>query len=218
MYEKEKKLIIEYANKLIQRKLTTSTGGNISIYIRKDKVMLITPTFIEYHLLKVDDIVEMRLDGEQLSAMHYKPSSEWRMHSIVYKNREDINVFIHAHAVHCAVVSTFGPLPAIDYLVAFGGSYEIPRTDYATYGSMELANNSWKYLKDHYAVLLRNHGINTIGATLVDTFMRLELLEFCSQMYVKASAMGKPDLIDRKEMMKMVQIFHKATYGDSDSK
>lgn len=217
MLEKQKQLLVDYGNKMLAKGLTTSTGGNLSLYVRDQGVMLITPSSVEYTKITTKDIVEMSLDGEQLSAKHRKPSSEWRMHAQVYAAREDINAMFHSHAVHCAAISTVGPLPAIDYLVAFGGSHEVPVTGYAQYGTEELANNSTAVLKkDYYAVLLRNHGINTIGRTLGAAFERLELLNFCAEMYVKANIVGKPSIIAKEEMMKLVEVFKTAAYGIVD--
>lgn len=217
MFEKQKQLLVDYGNKMIAKGLTTSTGGNISLYIRDKGVMLVTPSSVEYENVSVEDIVEMTLDGEQLSAKHQKPSSEWRMHAQVYQVRDDVNAMFHSHAVNCAAMSTVGPLPAIDYLVAFGGSYEVPLTGYAQYGTEALAKNSTEVLKkDYYAVLLRNHGINTIGKTLGAAFTRLELLNFCAEMYIKAKIIGEPSIISKDEMLKLVDVFKEAAYGISD--
>lgn len=217
MFEKQKQLLVDYGLRMLDKNLTTSTGGNISLYVREEGVMLVTPSSVEYEKITKDDIVEMTLDGKQLSANHRKPSSEWRMHAQVYQNRDDVNAMFHSHAVNCAAISTVGPLPAIDYLVAFGGSHEVPLAGYAQYGTQELAEKSTEILKkDYYAVLLKNHGINTIGKTLGSAFTRLELLNFCADMYIKAKIVGEPSIIPQDEMVKLVDVFKNMAYGITD--
>ena len=45
---KERELIVDYGKKLITEKLTTGTGGNISIYLPEEEAMLISPSGIPY--------------------------------------------------------------------------------------------------------------------------------------------------------------------------
>ncbi|MCI0502698.1 MAG: class II aldolase/adducin family protein, partial [Fusobacteria bacterium] len=48
LYE-ERQQIVEYGKKMIDAQLTTGTGGNISIYNRKEQLIAIKPSGIEYH-------------------------------------------------------------------------------------------------------------------------------------------------------------------------
>lgn len=215
MYEKEKKHIIDICNKMIEKDITRETGGNVSVYIRDDNVMLITPSGIPYDIMKVEDIVEMKLDGTVLRIKDgLKPSTEWKMHAEGYKVKPSCNAFIHAHAIHSMVISTlYKSLPAIDYLIAFSGNYEVPVTEYARFGTSKLAEESSKYLSKYYAVILANHGINVCAETLNRTFGILENLELCAELYCKAKTLGEPKIIDKDEMLKLTKIFLKAGYG-----
>ncbi len=85
-YIKERKQIVEYGKQMITNHLTTGTGGNLSIYIPEKKVMLISPSGIDYYKTKLEDVVVMDLDGHVLEGKR-KPSSEYELHSIFYKNR-----------------------------------------------------------------------------------------------------------------------------------
>ena len=133
MYEKEKQHIIDVCNKMIDRNITRETGGNVSVYMREDDVMLITPSGIPYDIMETNDIVEMKLDGKILKIKDgLNPSTEWKMHAEGYKVKPKCNAFIHAHAINSMVISTiYKSLPAIDYLIAFSGNYEVPVTEYA---------------------------------------------------------------------------------------
>ena len=65
--------------------LFTVTSGNMSYYMRAEDVMIITPTSVRYEDLLPQDMVVMKLDGTVVSGNH-KPSSEWRMHAVVYQS------------------------------------------------------------------------------------------------------------------------------------
>ena len=74
-YIEERKKIVEYGKQMITNNLTTGTGGNLSIYIPEKKVMLISPSGIDYFKTKPEDVVVMDLDGNVLEG-DKKPSSE----------------------------------------------------------------------------------------------------------------------------------------------
>ena len=94
---KERELIVDYGKKLITEKLTTGTGGNISIYLPEEETMLISPSGIPYFETEPEDIVLMDLHGNVLEG-NRKPSSEYDLHSIFYANRPDVRSVVHTHS------------------------------------------------------------------------------------------------------------------------
>lgn len=121
IFQDEREQIIEYGKKLIQSNLTKGTGGNISIFIRDKKLMAITPSGIDYFKLKPEDIIIMDLDGSIVDGTQ-KPSSEYSMHQIFYKNRDDINSVVHVHSTYSTTLACMNwDLPALNYLVAVSG-------------------------------------------------------------------------------------------------
>lgn len=211
LLSKERKTLVEYGKKLIDTGLTVGTGGNISIYDRESGHMAITPSGVAYHELTPEDIVVMDLDGGIVEGS-WKPSSEYQMHSVVYKNREDLNAMVHTHAVYSTTISTLRTeLPAVDYLVAHSGGKNVRCAEYATYGTMELAENALKAMEGRDAVLLANHGINVAGRTMEEAFAKTEQLEFCARLYWQAKSIGEPTILSDEEMEMMVDRFK--SYG-----
>ena len=120
----ERKELVEYGKKVLDIGLTKGTGGNLSLRVEKD-LMLITPSGIPYHDTRVEDIVLMDLNGNVIEGTK-KPSSEHGMHSILYKNRDDIDAVLHTHTTYAAAVSCLNmDLPAVHYLVAMGGGKNV---------------------------------------------------------------------------------------------
>lgn len=210
MYSLQKQQLIEYGNKLIKDKYTLGTGGNLSAYIREKQVMLITPSGIPFNEITIDDIVVMNCDGEILAGTKL-PSSEWQMHGIIYKNRDDIDCIIHAHTVYSTALAVLRqPLPASHYMIAVAGK-DVQCAEYASFGTEELAKNAFEAMKDRKAVLLANHGVLTGGKTMLEAYTVLEELEYCSKVHLVASSAGTPTIMPEEEMANMAERFK--TYG-----
>lgn len=203
----ERETIVKYGKKLITSGLTTGTGGNLSIFNREKGLLAIKPSGIEYLEMLPADVVIMDLNGNVKDGS-LKPSSEYEMHAIVYRNRDDVSAMIHTHALYATTISCLRwNLPAVDYLVAHAGGKDIKCAQYATYGTKELAENALKAMESRKAVLLANHGINVVGKTLDEAFAITEQLEFCARLYWQAKSIGEPVILDDEEMDMMVERF-----------
>ena len=68
-----------------------------------------------------------------------------------------------------------------------------------------------KPLKDRKAVILANHGILAGAKDLLNAFNIIEEIEYCSEVYTKAKAIGEPVILPKEEMELMAEKFK--TYG-----
>ncbi len=206
----ERELIVEYGKKLITSGLTKGTGGNISICKREQNLMAISPSGLDYFLTKPEDIVVVDLEGNIVEG-YRKPSSELEMHSILYRNRSDIDAVVHAHSTYSTTISCLNwELPAVHYLVAFAGK-NVRCTEYATFGTKQLAENAYKGMEDRYAVLLANHGLLAGAINLHQAFNIAEEIEFCAEIYYRTKCIGEPVILAEAEMELMLEKFK--TYG-----
>lgn len=206
----ERKEIVEYGKKLITSNLTKGTGGNLSIYNRKEKLMAISPSGIDYFKIKPEDVVVLDLHGNIIDGER-KPSSELDMHKIFYANRDDIEAIIHTHTVFATTISCLNiTLPPVHYMIALAGP-DIRCAKYATYGTPELAENAFQAMKDRYAVLLANHGLLAGAKDLANAFNITEEIEYCAELYYRAKSIGDPVILPQDEMDLMMEKFK--TYG-----
>lgn len=213
--EKERQQIVEYGKRLLTQGLTKGTGGNISIYNRPLGLMAISPSGIDYFEITPADVVIIDLDGNVVDG-DKRPSSEFAMHSILYRNREDINAVVHTHSVFSTVLATLRQgLPASSYLVAYAG-VDVRCADYASFGSIELAENAYLAMKDRYAAFLANHGLLTGSHDLPNAFNIAEEIEHCAEVYYRAKSIGDPVILDDEEMIRMIKKFQ--TYGQVKKK
>lgn len=214
--EKERIQIVEYGKKLITSNLTKGTGGNISIYNPNEKLIAITPSGIDYFLLKPEDIVVMDLEGNILEGKN-KPSSEYEMHKIFYERRSDIFSVVHVHSTYSTTLACLRVnLPALHYLVAISGGKDIKCAKYATFGTKQLAENAFEAMEDRFAVLLANHGLLTGAKDLANAFNKAEEVEFCAQLYYNCLSIGKAVILEDEEMNKMLGLFN--SYGQVKEK
>lgn len=213
LLQKEREQVVEYCLKMINAGLTKGTGGNISIFNREEGLYAISPSGMDYYSMKPEDVVVMNLKDEVVEGTR-RPSSEWGLHSIFYKNREDIDAVVHTHSTYCAVLATNREeLPPSSYLVAFAGP-NVRCAPYASFGTPELADAAYEYMKDRKAVLLANHGLVAGGSTILKAFQVAEEIEFCAEVYVKAKSIGTPVLLSEEEMEYMLERFQ--DYGQKE--
>ena len=199
LLEKERDLLVEYGKKLITNRLTTGTGGNLSIFNRHKQLIAITPTGLDYFQTKPEDIVVLQPGGEILEGKR-SPSSELTMHRFFYQHRDDIDSLVHVHSKYATTLSCLHwELPAVHYLVAVAGA-KVKCAQYATFGSEELARNGFEAMKASKAVLLANHGLLAGGKDLPTAFAITEDIEFCAEIYYHAKCIGEPAIIPASEM------------------
>lgn len=205
--QSEREKLVQYGKLMLSTGLTRGTGGNLSIYNRERNLMAISPSGIPYMEMLAEDVIVMDLDGNIVEG-DLVPSSEHGMHSIVYKNRGDVNAMVHMHSTYATTISCLNiDLPAVDYLVAFSGGKSVKCAKYATYGTEELAKNALETMGNQSAVLLANHGMNVVAGSIEMAFATAEQLEFCAELYCRSKSMGEPVILADSEMAMMVERF-----------
>jgi L-fuculose-phosphate aldolase len=194
--------IIKYAKMLNSKKLSALRSGNVSV--RYKNGFLITPSGTKYSSLKSKDIVFVTLKGK-FDKKKGIPSSEWRFHQDIYKDKIEAKAIVHAHSNYATAISTHGKsIPAFHYMVAMAGGNDIKCAKYATYGTRELSKNILKVLKQRSACLISNHGQIAFSKNLSKAFELAEEVENLSNQYIKALKIGKPKILSLKEMNKVL--------------
>ena len=205
-----RKKIIEFSLKLNATNLSPLRSGNISIRINEDDEdgYLITPSGKKYENLKPEDIVFMPFNkkNESFDEKDKNPSSEWRFHHDIYKNKKEAKAIVHAHSPNATAVSSHGkPVPPFHYMVALAGGEDIKCANYATFGTKELSNNVIKALENRKACLMSNHGQVAFGNNIEEAFeLALEIENICHQ-YVIALKIGDPKILSFEEMKKVLE-------------
>jgi L-fuculose-phosphate aldolase len=116
------------------------------------------------------------------------------MHLCVYDRRPDIAACVHAHppyAIACSVAGISLAEPVLPETVIAVG--EIAMADYAAPSTMEVADSVAPLVEDHDAIILKNHGVLTIGIDVETAVRKMELVEHLAQVVFLASQLGRVD-------------------------
>ena len=194
--------IIKYSKMLNSKKLSALRSGNISS--RYKDGFLITPSGKKYSALKKNDIVFVSLNG-YFDKNKGIPSSEWKFHQDIYRNKKDAKAIVHAHSTCATAVSTHKRgIPSFHYMVAMAGGHDIKCAKYATFGTRELSKNILKALKGRKACLISNHGQIAFEESLSKAFELAEEVENISLQYITSLKLGKPKILSINEMKKVL--------------
>ncbi len=177
--------------------INQGTSGNISL--REGEGMLITPTSLPYDAMTAEDIIEMRLDGKVVG--NGRPSTEWRFHLAIMRERPEVNAIVHAHPTYCTTLAIMERgIPPIHYMIAAAGGDSIRCAPYATFGTEELSTNAVEALKGRRACLLAHHGMIALGADLAGAMWLAVEVETLARQYVNCLQLGEPPLLSSEEI------------------
>ena len=209
---KEREEVIKYSIKLNTDNLSPLRSGNISLRGYEDDIegFFITPSGKKYETLKPEDIVFLSLNEEKDFLAWFNsginPSSEWRFHQDIYKNRWEAKAIVHAHSAHATAVSTHRKsIPPFHYMIALAGGEDIKCAEYATFGTHELSVNIINALKNRKACLMANHGQVAFGDNLSKAFELAQEVENICHQYIIALKMGEPSNLSLSEMKKILE-------------
>lgn len=216
LLENERNLIVEYGRMMSESGLSTGTSGNISIFVPEEGMMAISPSGIGYFDTKPEDVVIMDLESKIIEG-NRKPSSEWALHSEMYKRKPDCRSVVHTHSMYCTVFAALNqPLRAVHYVLADAGVASVPCAPYRTFGTVELAEVAGDHIGDSDAVLLANHGMLACGNSIKSAYGLAKGLEYCAELQYRAMCIGNPVILDDKEMEKVLVRFK--SYGQVSRK
>jgi L-fuculose-phosphate aldolase len=199
-----RKQIIETALAMNSLGINRGTSGNVSA--RWDSGFLITPSGRRYEDTRPADIVFV--DDAGKPAGRWAPSSEWRFHHDIYRDRDDAQAIVHTHSSFATTLACLRKhVPPFHYMVAVAGGADIRCAPYATFGTQALSDNALLALKDRKACLLANHGMIATGASLQKALaLAVEVEALCEQ-YWRALQIGKPKILSAREMNNVIRKF-----------
>jgi len=212
-YRNERETVVRYCRMMLSAGLTTGSGGNISIRLADD-AFAISPTGIDYAAMEATDVCMVDAAGKVVEGGRL-PSSELPMHLALYRARSDARAVVHTHSPYATTFACLREtIPPVHYLVGFAGTH-VPLADYATYGTDALAENAIRAMgQDFNAVLLANHGLLALGASLEHAYATAEEIELVARIAFQARAIGTPVHLDDDEMLRVIEKFK--TYGSQN--
>jgi L-ribulose-5-phosphate 4-epimerase len=189
--------------------LVTWTGGNVSGRDPESGLVVIKPSGLRYEDLRPEHLVVVDLEGRIVEGT-LKPSSDTASHLYVYRQRPDVRGVVHTHSPYATAFAALGrPIPV--YLTAqadeFGGP--IPCGPFALIGSEAIGRVIVESIGHSSAVLLKNHGVFTVGASAEAAVKAAVMVEDVARTVWLALQLGQPAEIPADDV---AQLHHRYTH------
>lgn len=191
---------------MYDRGYVASNDGNISVRLSENR-LLITVTGVSKGFLTPEQLIVVDYDGRVITG-DKEPSSEMKMHLMVYRERPDVHAVAHAHPPTATGFSVAGinlPENLLPEVIVSLGS--IPTAAYGTPGTMELVESLKQYVCDHDAILLENHGALTLGPDIITAYHKMETVEHVAQIALVARSLGQVNTINDENVAKLIQLY-----------
>jgi L-ribulose-5-phosphate 4-epimerase len=203
MLEQLKEQLWKLHLELPKNNLVTWTSGNVSARDPESGLVVIKPSGITFEDLRPEDHVVVDLDGKIVEGT-LKPSSDTASHLYIYRHRPDVNGVVHTHSAYATAFAALGrPIPV--YLTAmadeFGGP--IPCGGFALIGGEEIGQQVVEHIGKSPAVLLKNHGVFTIGPNARAAVKAAVMTEDVARSSWLALQLGQPDEIPPDAVAKL---------------
>lgn len=149
-------------SRLYHQKMTTSSGGNISMKDEQGRIW-VSPSALDKGFLKARDFIAICEDGSCPGKQ--KVSMETPFHLALYQAYPDIEAICHIHPINLVALSLLNEIDRNSLLAKFNLGF----AEYAIPGSDALGEEIVKAFKLRpKAVLMQNHGIIAIGNSIDD--------------------------------------------------
>jgi L-ribulose-5-phosphate 4-epimerase len=188
---------------LPKNNLVVWTSGNISARDPETGLVMIKPSGVRYEELRPEHMVILNLDGEIVEGQ-LKPSSDTASHLYIYRSRKDINGVVHTHSTYATAFAALGkPIPV--YLTAIADEFgcPIPCGDFALIGGEEIGRIVVETIGESPAVLLKNHGVFTVGASAESALKAAVMVEDVARTVWTALQIGVPDEIADEDVNRL---------------
>jgi L-ribulose-5-phosphate 4-epimerase len=186
--------LVALHRQLVESELVVWTAGNVSARVPDADLMLIKPSGVPYDELTAESMVLCDLYGKPVSD-GLKPSSDVFAHAYVYRHMPEVRGVVHTHSTYATAWAARGEaIPCVLTAMAdeFGG--EIPVGPFALIGGDDIGRGVVETLTGHRspAVLMRSHGVFTIGASARAAVKAAVMCEDVARTVHIARQLGEP--------------------------
>lgn len=188
---------------LPKNNLVAWTAGNVSARDPATDLVVIKPSGVKYEDLTPANMLVVDLQGNIIEG-ELKPSSDTASHLYIYRHRPDVNGVVHTHSRYAtAFAAANKPIPV--YLTAIGDEFggTIPVGGFALIGGEEIGKVVLESIGESSAVLLKNHGVFTIGPSAEAAVKAAVMVEDVAATVWLALQIGQPDEISAEDVAKL---------------
>lgn len=183
--------------------LVTWTSGNVSVRDPHSGLVAIKPSGLLYDAILPENMVLLDVNGKVVEG-DLKPSSDTASHLYIYRHRPDVFGVVHTHSRFATAFAAVGkPIPAV--LTAIGDEFggPVPCGGFALIGSEAIGQAVLDAIGDSPAVLLKNHGVFTVGKSGLAAVKAAVMVEDVAHTVWAAMQIGTPDEIPPELVQKL---------------
>lgn len=212
MLEQLKEELVQLHLELPKNDLVRWTGGNVSGRDPQTGLVVIKASGIRYEEMRPQHMVVMDLEGNRVEGA-FKPSSDVYSHLYIYRHRPDVGGVVHTHSRYATAFAAVGrEIPCV--LTAMGDEFggPIPCGGFALIGDEAIGKIVIESIGKSPAVLLKNHGVFTIGKNATAAVKAAVMTEDVAATVWLALQLGTPDVIPQEDVDKL-HLRYTTVYG-----
>ena len=159
----------------------------------RDDQFLINPYGLMFEEITASSLIKIDAQGNKVDESPYEVNpAGFTIHSAIHAVRHDAQCVLHVHSLNGIAVSAQkgGVLPISQQSI-----FVLSSLSYHDYEGVALRDDEKPRLvadlgPDHNFLMLRNHGLLTLGPTISDAFLAMYLFETVCTIQVRAQAGG----------------------------
>ena len=158
----------------------------------------VNPFAMHFSQIRVSDLILVNAEGKVVEGNHRVNGAAFAIHSQVHDARPDVVAAAHSHSMHGKAWSTLGRLldPITQDSCAFYGDHGLFDDYTGVVLDLDEGKRIGVALGANKAVILRNHGLLTVGHSVDEAAFWFITMDRCCQAQLLAEAAGTPVLID----------------------
>ncbi|MEM9926563.1 MAG: class II aldolase/adducin family protein [Cyanobacteria bacterium P01_D01_bin.50] len=158
----------------------------------------VNPFGMYFGQIRVSDLLLVDCNGEVVKGNRLVNRAAFAIHSRIHQARADVNAAAHAHSLYGKTWSTLGRL--LDPLTQDACAFYEDHALFQDYTGVVLNTSEGDRiaatLGEKKAIILRNHGLLTVGNSVDETAWWFIAMDRCCHSQLMAEAVGKPVHID----------------------
>ena len=213
-YYEERVSIVNTCRKMCEMSYFIGTWGNVSV--RVGDYILLTPSRVDYDIMKYSDIIVIDMDGNKIQG-DKNPTSEKEVHRQIYLKRKDVGAVIHAHTANAMAVSAMDvdqvPCLVEEMSQLLGGGIPVTKTYVAAENHFELGRIAGETIGNKNGVIRRNHGPVACGKNLGEAVLSAKVVEKSCGIYLNCLQSGVGQRVIPEHSVESEHYRYQFTYG-----
>ena len=180
---------------------------------------LINPYGLLFEEITASSLIAIDQEGNKLSESPFNVNKAgFVIHSAVHAAREDAHCVLHTHTRAGVAVSAqkAGVLP-----ISQQSTFVLASLSYHDYEGVALRDEEKPRLQADlggaHFLMLRNHGLLTVGASIADAFLSMYIFETTCQIQIAAQGGGELTMVDPRILEGVAESMRKQTEGSGGS-